>query len=84
MATSLYKLYQEFEKMDIPKGYKVTFEFDDKARIIIRVSNIDSLLAFAWAVTPKELELYKLDFVKEHIHAMVEEIEMKIKENEEC
>lgn len=82
MATSLYKLYQEFEKMEIPKGYKVLFEFDDKARIIIRVSHIDSMLAYAWAITPKELEMYKLDFVKEHIHAMIDEIEMRIREDD--
>lgn len=84
MATSLYKLYQEFSKMDIPGGYKVSFEFDDRARIIIRVSHYDSMLTYAWAITPKELEAYKLDFVREHIHAMIDEIEMKNKENKEC
>lgn len=83
MATSLYKLYQEFSKMDIPGGYKVSFEFYDKDRIIIRVSHRDSmLLTYTWAVTPKELEMYKLDFVKEHIHAMIDEIESRLEKGE--
>lgn len=82
MATSLYKLYQEFAKMEVPSGYKVIFEFDDKERIILRVAHLDSDLRYSWAITPKELEAYKLDFVREHIHAMIEEIEMKIREDD--
>lgn len=84
MATCLYKLYQEFAKMEVPPGYKVVFEFDDKERIILRVRHMDSDLVYTWAISPKELEYYKLDFVKQHIHSMIEEIQTRIKEEGEC
>lgn len=74
LSTSLYKLYLEIGKMEIPYGYEIGFAFNE-GYVRISLTNLQKDLRTAWVVSPKELELTKLDFIKDHLQAMLEDLE---------
>lgn len=82
MANSLYKLLVEFDKMDISDGYIVSFDLGKKDTVILRVHCEDHPYRTSWAVSRKELELCKLDFIKENIEAMIDSLEEMRKEDD--
>ena len=80
MSSCLYKLYSELEDVVIPAGYEVSFSFRQEGIgrtgcIKIRVTDIRSGKFTGWCVTPKELERARLDFIKDYIQSMIEELE---------
>lgn len=83
MATSLYNLFIELGKMDIPDGYTVSFTFNNGPREAIRLSvtGPDDIYATSWSVSKKELESNKLDFIKDNIDGMISYLVGRYKRN---
>lgn len=81
MANCLYKLYEELGKIGVPDRYTVSFEFSKKNAIgrtgfiIIEVRDNETGYKTKWAVSPNELEENKLDYIADHIWAMIENME---------
>lgn len=80
MGNSVYKLYSELEKVGIPDGFEVSFGFHHSHElgktgwIKITVTELATGVKFNWVVSPKELADAKMDFVRDHIEAMIERI----------
>ena len=80
MGNSVYKLYSELEKVGIPDRFEVLFGFHRSSElgrtgwITITVREIETGYKMNWVVSPKELETAKMDFIKDHIEAMIERI----------
>lgn len=74
MSTSLYKLYLEIGKMEIPYGYEIGFAFNE-GYVRISLKNLKKDLKTAWVVSPKELEMTKLDFIRDHLQEMLKYLE---------
>lgn len=80
MGNSVYKLYSELEKISIPDDFEVSFGFHKSSNlgrtgwIKITVRELSTGYKMNWVVSPKELENAKMDFVKDHIEAMIESI----------
>lgn len=81
MTNSIYQLFMNLKKMDIPDRYWVHLEFRGKFdMVVISVYDSDKGKKTAWAFSLKELESMKLDFVKDHIEAMIEHLENDTRE----
>ena len=80
MSNSVYKLYTELEKVRIPDGFEVSFGFHKSSElgksgwIRITVTETATGEKLAWVVSPKELENAKMDFVKDHIEALIDQL----------
>lgn len=80
MGNSVYKLYSELEKIAIPDDFEVSFGFHKSSTlgrtgwITITVTELSTGYKMRWVVSPKELSEAKMDFVKDHIEAMIEKI----------
>lgn len=80
MGNSVYKLYSELKKVGIPDGFEVSFGFHNSSElgktgwIKITVREIATDEKLSWTVSPKELSESKMDFIKDHIEAMIEQI----------
>ena len=80
MGNSVYKLYSELEKIHVPDGFEVSFGFRKASElgktgcIKITVTELATGYKMCWAVSPKELESAKMDFVKDNIEALIEKI----------
>ena len=89
MATSLYNLLIEIGKMNIPDGYVVSFIFNDspngsiKLKVEGPIGDKKETWATTWAISKKELETMKLDFVKDNIYAMIDHICENCEKNKE-
>lgn len=83
MATSLYNLFIELGKMDIPDGYTVSFIFNGgpKESIKLAVTGPDDIYTTTWSVSKKELESRKLDFIRDNIDEMVNYLIGRYKRN---
>lgn len=79
MSSCLYKLYSELDNVFIPENFEVSFTFN-KGRlgksgyIRIVVLDKDTDAKITWVVAPKELERCKLDFIRDHIEAMIDSL----------
>lgn len=81
MGNSIYQLYLNLEKMKIPDRYFVDFRFYQNSEpgrtsnIKITVTNKETFEHFSWLVTTKELSEAKMDFIQDHIEAMIDAME---------
>ena len=81
MINSIYQLFQNLEKMNIPDRYNISFTFircSDPGRTSnVKVCVIDSETGekYCWLTPTKEIEIAKMDFIKDHIEAMIEQFE---------
>ena len=82
MTNILYTLLLEIEKMEIQKNYIVSFIFNDspKDTIKLKMQTSDGRFATSWVISKKEIELIKLDFIRDHILAMIDHLDEKCKE----
>ena len=81
MTNCLYKLYEELGKIGVPDRYAVSFEFSRNNAIgrtgfiVIEVRDNETGYKTKWSVAPTELENCKLDYIADHIWAMIENME---------
>lgn len=82
MANILYTLLLEIGKMEIQKNYIVSFIFNDspKDTIKLEMKTSDGKFTTSWVISKKEIEWSKLDFIRDHILAMVDHLDEKCKE----
>lgn len=89
MTSCLFKLYLEMENIAVPDGYVVSFAIENKrhpgksGRVTVKVVDEESGYRCSWAISEYELANHKLDFVKENIEAMIEDIQEKAKRYKE-
>lgn len=81
MTNSIYQLFTNLKKMDIPDRYWVHLEFRGKFDIVVlSVYDSNEGKKISWAFSLKELEAMKLDFIKDNIEAMIDHLQNDIRE----
>ena len=80
MSNILYKLFNELDKLGIPDHYLISFTRVKQGHLssqnYIRISMVDTqrCASTKWLVSMQELESKKIDFVKEILENMIDQI----------
>lgn len=80
MSSILYKLFTELDNMGFPDKYLISFTKmkngprDRQNYIRITVTDSETCASTKWMVSMHDLENTKLDFVKENIESMIDQV----------
>jgi len=80
MSNILYKLFNELDKLGIPDRYMISFtrvrtgRMSSQNYIRISVTDTETCASTKWMLSMQELETTKIDFVKDNIECMIDQL----------
>jgi len=81
MTNSIYKLFMNLKKMDIPDRYWINFDFRGEFDyVVISVYDTKEGKKISWSFSLNELEHMQLDFIKDNIESMIDHLQNDIRE----